>query len=162
MRQSGNRGSIIAGLVATVREFAQTNRGEITRFLKFAVVGTIGAVVDFGILNLGIQVFGLAKWLANTFSFSAAVVSNFTWNRFWTYPESRSEPLLRQLGQFALVNLVGYAINQVVFLSLDRYVFAEWGVWGYNVSKAIAIGVVLFWNFGVNRVWTYASIKRCS
>jgi len=30
---------------------------------------------------------------------------------------------------------------------------------GYNVAKAIAIIVVLFWNFGVNRVWTYRGIK---
>ena len=29
-----------------------TDRQERTRFLKFMVVGTIGAIVDFGILNL--------------------------------------------------------------------------------------------------------------
>jgi len=149
--------------VGTLRSAYQslaTNRpSERARFGKFLVVGLIGSIVDFGLLNLGIQVFGLAKWLANTISFSAAVLSNFTWNRFWTYPESRSEPVARQLGQFALVNVAGYAINQAVFLSLDHYVFQDWGTLGYNVSKAVAIGVVLFWNFGVNRIWTYGKIK---
>lgn len=135
------------------------NRVEIKRFFKFSVVGAIGALVDFSVLNLGVQVFLLAKWLANTFSFSAAVLSNFVWNRLWTYPESREERLLPQLGQFLLVNVVGYAINQAIFLSLDRYLFAGWGAWGYNLAKAIAIGVVLFWNFGVNRVWTYRNVK---
>jgi putative flippase GtrA len=134
-------------------------RSELVRFLKFSVVGAIGALVDFGVLNLGIQVFGLAKWLANTFSFSAAVLSNFAWNRLWTYPESRDEPFAPQLGQFLLVNLVGYGINQAIFLSLDHYVFEPWGAWGYNLSKAIAIGVVLFWNYGINRIWTYRSIR---
>jgi len=142
-----------------VRTLLVDNRKEVTRFLKFAVVGAIGALIDFGVLNLGIQVFGLAKWLANTFSFTAAVVSNFTWNRLWTYPESREEPLGAQLAQFFLVNLGGYVINQVIFLSLDRFVFSAWGTWGYNISKAIAIGVVLFWNYGVNRLWTYRNIK---
>jgi putative flippase GtrA len=146
-------------LAARAKSFSQTNRAEIIRFLKFAVVGAIGAVVDFSILNLGIQVFHLAKWLANTFSFSAAVLSNFTWNRFWTYPESRLQSFLPQLGQFLLVNLAGYGINQVVFLSLDHYVFSPWGTWGYNLSKAIAIGVVLFWNFFINRIWTYREVK---
>ena len=103
--------------------------------------------------------FDLAKWLANTFSFSAAVLSNFTWNRLWTFPESRSRAIAPQLGQFLLVNLVGYGINQAIFLSLDHYVFADWGAWGYNLSKAIAIGVVLFWNFGINRIWTYKGIR---
>ncbi len=145
-------------VVSAVKSW-KVNRTEAMRFLKFGIVGTIGAVVDFSVLNLGIQVFGLEKWLANTFSFSAAVLSNFTWNRLWTFPESKSQPLLRQLLQFFAVNLVGYVINQVIFLSLDRWVFGSWGVWGYNLSKALAIGVVLFWNFGVNRVWTYREIK---
>lgn len=145
--------------VSRVRALLRDNRAEVVRFAKFGVVGAIGSVVDFSILNLGIQAFGLAKWLANTFSFSAAVLSNFTWNRLWTYPESRKERFLPQLGQFLLVNLAGYGINQAVFLSLDRYVFSSWGAWGYNISKAIAIGVVWFWNYGVNRVWTYRKVK---
>jgi len=146
-------------LVDTIRTVAKERRVELIRFVKFAIVGAIGACVDFAILNLCIQVFGMPKWLANTFSFFTAVLSNFTWNRLWTYPESRSEPLAPQLGQFFLVNLVGYGINQAIFLSLDAYVFSGWGVWGYNISKAIAIGVVLFWNYGINRIWTYRKIK---
>jgi len=146
-------------LVTRLKSIAVDNRAEIKRFAKFGVVGIIGSVVDFSILNLCIQAFGMAKWLANTFSFAAAVISNFTWNRLWTFPESRSKPLLPQLGQFFVVNLGGYVINQVIFLSLDHYVFAPWGAWGYNISKAIAIGVVLFWNFGINRIWTYKEIR---
>lgn len=149
----------MGSLVSKARAYAQANPAEVKRFAKFATVGAIGAVVDFGILNLGIQFFGLEKWLANVFSFTAAVISNFTWNRLWTYPESRAQPLLSQLGQFGLVNLVGLGINEVIFLSLDHYVFGSWGKWGYNVSKAIAIGVVLFWNFFINRIWTYRKIK---
>ena len=33
------------------------NNKEVTRFLRFAVVGTIGAVVDFGVFNLLSSVF---------------------------------------------------------------------------------------------------------
>lgn len=147
------------GIPARITDLWRDRRPEIVRFLKFCVVGAIGAVVDFTLLNLGIQVLGLAKWLANTFSFFAAVLSNFTWNRLWTYPETRGEPIAPQLGQFLLVNVAGYLINQAIFLSLDRFVFTDWGVLGYNLAKAIAIGVVLFWNYGVNRVWTYRKVK---
>lgn len=141
-------------------ELAQTNRKEFIRFIKFAIVGTSGAVVDFGVLNLLHLVFGFSKFWANTCSFTLAVINNFTWNRLWTFPESRERPLRSQLAQFALVNVAGLAINQVVFLSLDRYVFEPLlGPLGYNVAKAIAIIVVLFWNFGVNRIWTYRGIK---
>ncbi len=142
-----------------IRLLLNNNRAEVIRFGKFSVVGTIGAVVDFSLLNLGILLLGLPLWLANTFSFFAAVLSNFFWNRHWTYPETRGDRIGPQLGQFLLVNVAGYLINQAIFLSLSHYVFIDWGAWGYNLAKAIAIGVVLFWNFGVNRIWTYGKVK---
>jgi len=146
-------------LVSTFVARAKSQRAEFLRFAKFAIVGTIGAVVDYSVLNLGVQVFTLPLLLANAISFTVAVLSNFTWNRLWTYPESRSEPLLPQLGQFALVNLAGLGINELILFSLNPYVSRLWPRWGYNISKAVAIGVVLFWNFGINRIWTYRKIK---
>lgn len=133
-------------------------RKEVGRFLRFLVVGAVGTVVDFGTLNLLIQLFGFPKVWANTCSFSAAVCSNFLWNRLWTYPETRSDPILPQLTQFILVNIVGLGINQAIFLSLDYWLFTGWGPLGYNLAKAIATGVVLFWNFGANRLWTYRHV----
>jgi len=132
---------------------------EIARFVKFATVGAFGALVDFGVLNLLILAFGFSKFWANTCSFSAAVLSNFIWNRFWTFPESRRERFLPQLIQFVLVSIGGYIINQTIFLGLDSLIFHIWGTLGYNIAKAIAILVVLFWNFGINRIWTYRKIK---
>jgi putative flippase GtrA len=135
-----------------------SNRKEAVRFAKFAAVGAIGTVVDFSVLNLLILGFGLSMFWANTCSFSAAVISNFIWNRLWTFPESREKSLVPQLVQFSLVSTGGYVINQVIFLGLDSLIFHNWGALGYNVAKAIAIIVVLFWNFGMNRAWTYRGI----
>ena len=155
---------------------ASANSKEITRFLKFAVVGTLGAAIDFGGLNLLILNFGFSKVLANTCSFTAAVLSNFIWNRLWTFPESRDRPIVPQLAQFVLVNIGGLLLNQAIFLSLDAFVLGEAGALAapmatlalniglahyklaYNLSKAIATIIVLFWNFGANRLWTYRGI----
>ena len=48
-----------------------------------------------------------------------------------------------------------------MLLVLDQYIFQNFlsERLSYNVAKAFAIGVVLFWNFGVNRVWTYRGIE---
>lgn len=135
------------------------NRRELVRFAKFATVGIIGTVVDFSVLNVLILSFGLSKFWANTGSFAAAVISNFIWNRLWTFPESRERSLVPQLVQFALVSLGGYVINQLIFLGLDSLFLHAWGTLGYNLAKAIATVVVLFWNFGINRVWTYRGIE---
>ncbi len=156
--------------------FARANSKEITRFLKFSVVGTLGAVIDFGTLNLLILVFGFSKVLANTCSFTIAVFSNFIWNRLWTFPEARDRPIIPQLGQFFLVNIGGLLLNQAIFLSLDAWVLGEAGALAaptatlalgiglahyklaYNLSKAVATIIVLFWNFGANRLWTFRGI----
>lgn len=136
------------------------NQGELTRFLKFAAVGGVGALVDFGVLNLLVLGLGIPKEYANIVSVSCAIVSNFTWNRLWTYPESRERPLHTQFGKFAIVNLIGLGINQLVFLGSDALIFDAMfpHPLDYNVAKATAIAVVLFWNFFVNRKWTYRGI----
>lgn len=154
-----------------------TNPKKIERFIKFAIVGTIGAVVDFAVLNvmkLAFEAMGLGEgWnasasprqiqlvAANIISFSAAVLSNFTWNRLWTFPESRERPLGTQLLQFTIVNITGLLINTLILVGLDQYVLQHVlpARLSYNVAKAIAICVVLFWNFGMNLIWTYRGIE---
>jgi putative flippase GtrA len=139
---------------------------ETERFIKFAVVGTIGFVVDFGTLSLLIEVFGLPTLLANTFSFSAAVTSNFLWNRYWTYPDSRSKGLMAQLGQFTLVNVVGLGINSFILWALEpafNFLLETTHLTllagrGYIPAKMVATITVLFWNFFINRYWTYNDV----
>lgn len=133
---------------------------EITRFLKFAIVGAIGMVVDLAVLTFGREVLGLSLSLAVGLGFTVAVISNFTWNRLWTFPESRTRPIATQLGQFAVINLIGLALNELIVLGLHP-LFGEVLVDppAYLAAKVIAIGVVLFWNYGANRIWTYRGIR---
>ncbi len=156
-------------LTARLLDAARANRKEIGRFLKFSVVGTIGALVDFGTLYLLHIVFGLPILISNTCSFSAAVLSNFIWNRYWTYPDSRSKPIRAQLLQFFAVNVIGWGINTGILLLLRSPCASVTGgllaletetayKLGYNLAKAIATGVVLFWNFFINRIWTYSDV----
>lgn len=156
--------SVVAGWIGN-------NRKELERFLKFAVVGTVGAFVDFGTLYLLHRVLRWPLVLSNTLSFTCAVLSNFIWNRLWTYPDSRSKPLTSQLSQFFVVNLLGWAINTGILkllaaplteLALGVAVTsdAEFAyTLGYNGAKAVATGVVMFWNFFINRIWTYNDVE---
>jgi putative flippase GtrA len=164
-------------LVGSLWDSLVRNPKRIERFVKFAIVGTIGAIVDFSIFNLMKLLFeavGFAEgWsvsastrqiqlaAANTISFSAAVLSNFTWNRLWTFPESRERPLGTQLVQFTIVNITGLLINTLILVGLDQYLLQDIfpARVSYNIAKAIAICVVLFWNFGMNLIWTYRGIE---
>jgi putative flippase GtrA len=145
--------------LAKLLDFVYNNSKEMDRFIKFAIVGTVGAGVDFSILNLMHKVFTWSLLASNSLSFTCAVLSNFTWNRLWTFPESRERPIRTQLSQFALVNVIGLGINNLVLINLAA-LFSRFipDPFDYNLAKAIAIIIVLFWNFGINRIWTYRGI----
>jgi len=148
-----------------------TNPQERTRFFRFLFVGTFGAVVDFGMFNLQVLAFKLNPVLASAISFISAIISNFLWNRYWTYPDSRSKSIRAQLAMFALVSGMGLVIRIPLFafleprmidlsarilpagLSLDP-TFA-----GHNFALAVSVLVVMMWNFFANRYWTYNDVQ---
>ncbi len=157
---------------------------ELERFLKFATVGIIGAIIDFGVLNL-LQATILHPEephvttkvaLATGTAFVSAVASNFMWNRYWTYPDSRSRSVQRQLVQFFIVNTAGLAFRLVWV----RVMFGPFGALGAdiitglggasltnavqvrlgtNIAQFFAVWMVMVWNFFVNRYWTYSDVE---
>ena len=158
---------------------------EVERFLKFATVGIIGAIIDFGVLNLlqatvlrpaGSHV-GLKVALATGTAFVSAVSSNFTWNRYWTYPDSRSRPIHQQWVQFFLVSLAGLTFRLVwvrtLYTPLGNFgvdALQQLGLIGAvsatttkrvgtNFAQFFAVWIVMVWNFFVNRYWTYNDVE---
>jgi putative flippase GtrA len=147
------------------------NSRERSRFLRFAFVGLLGAVVDFGVSNLLIKLCNTRLVLAGTISFIAAILSNFIWNRYWTYPDSRSKPISRQLVQFALISLLGLGIRLPILyfiepllkslaieLNLQILPWLDAKTLADNFTLAIAVVIVMFWNFFANRYWTYNDV----
>ena len=143
---------------------------ERTRFLKFAVVGAVGSVIDFGVMNLLTRGLSMKLVYAGTISFICAVINNFTGNRYWTYPESRSRHILHQLGMFFVVNAIGIAIRipilhflepplEGVFTNMQSLSSISPEFAAKNATLAIAIGIVMLWNFFVNRYWTYNDVE---
>jgi len=146
-----------------------SNPKERERFLKFAVVGVFGAVIDFGIMNLLTQVAHMPLVIAGTISFVCAIISNFIWNRFWTYPESRSRSIFQQLFMFFVVNVAGVLIRIPILRFIEAPMLAiirslgwnmplESGFLAKNFTLALAVGIVMLWNFFVNRYWTYNDV----
>jgi len=170
------------------------NPKEVKRFIKFLVVGGIGFVVDFGIFNLLLNPmnalvmpgtwfydlllqFGFSDYfithlgptIASAISFVAAVCSNFLWNRYWTYPDSRSRSRRRQFTMFFIVSAIGVLIRIPIVFFMTPVFRSLVGSVGLlqayttrladNLSLAVAVLVVLFWNFFANRHWTYNDVE---
>jgi putative flippase GtrA len=147
-----------------------TANRERVRFLKFATVGALGALIDFVVMNMLTHFFHLRLVYAGSISFICAVISNFILNRFWTYPDSRSRHFLHQLGMFFLVNAAGIAfripilhyIEPPMATAFERIAHLSDGtaqLLARNATLAFAIGIVMIWNFFINRYWTYNDVE---
>lgn len=122
------------------------------RFLRFAVVGLSGVVVDMGLLFLlsDPTMLGWGLTRSKLIAAETAIVNNFLWNDAWTFGDMSAHqqgfrPRLRRFGKFQLICLAGVALNTVLlnlqfnFLHMNRY-----------VANAVAIAAVTGWNFWLN------------
>ncbi|MCA9887845.1 MAG: GtrA family protein [Anaerolineae bacterium] len=178
--------SLIRGVA---RRVGGSRAREVERFIKFAIVGTIGFIVDFGTLNIlqatilppvnaSGEDLGINVAIATTISFFAAVTSNFIWNRLWTYPDSRSSSIRKQLSRFTVVSISGWLVRStwitLAYLPIGTLLYPMLGSIslfdgmspeeatakiGTNVALFIGVFVVMIWNFFANRYWTYGDVS---
>jgi len=147
-------------------DFKNNNPKEFARFGKFLVVGLIGFVIDFGTSNI-LKRLGVQAEVAQAISFSVATLSNFAFNYFWIYPEAKNANVAKKIGQFLIVSVVGLLIRTPIFslvYFLDQPVVNGLNLnhfpidLAFNGALATAVVVLLFWNFFVNRFWTYRDV----
>ena len=137
------------------------NPTELTRFIKFAIVGAIGMVVDLTVLTFSKEILGAAVDTGSGVRVQHRGDQQLHAQSLLDVSRKPQRgPIASQLVQFTVVNLIGLAINEVIVLGLHP-IFS--GVlndpFAYLTAKVIAIGVVLFWNYGANRAWTYKGIQ---
>ncbi len=119
---------------------------------KFGLVGLTNVAVDFSIYFFltGISIFWQEYYLAANFvSFVIAVTWSFFINKYWTFKhQAKGAP--RQYVKFFIVSFVGLLLAEsILYLTVD--VFKKTDVYG----KVSAIFIVYFWNFFINKYWTF-------
>lgn len=120
------------------------------KFLKFCVVGFSGTAIDFGLTWLCKEIFKIPKFLANAIGFVVAATSNYILNRTWTWG-STNEQVGVEYVKFFAVSLIGLGLNTLIL-----YIFNEKLKLNFYLSKVIATGVVMLWNFFANNFFTFA------
>lgn len=133
------------------------SRPYIAQFIKFAIIGTVNTFVDFGIY------FGLTRssifwekhylW-ANFIAFVVAASSSYIFNKNWTFRDTNKKIRI-QYSKFILVSAIGLTINETILF----FLVTKAGLHDL-MAKVLAIGVVLFWNFTINKLWTFRPEKQ--
>lgn len=132
----------------------------IFRIIKFALVGLLNTLLDFGILNLLSYLTkiyaGVGLVLFNTISFLVANLNSFFWNRTWTFKVKEGNGKI-EFFKFFGVSLGGLAVNTLVLLiSLEilEIIFPEMSLQiAENIAKLVAVLFSKFWNyFGYKKI----------
>lgn len=125
------------------------------QFLKFGVVGVVATLLDYGILMVLFQLCSIDPVLAGGISFSVSLVFNYLASMRFVF--ARKEDLSRkaEFAIFVVLSLVGLAINQLV-MWVGVSVLGD-GALAVTVSKAVATGVVMVWNFLSRKKWLEAN-----
>ncbi len=141
--------------------FFRMTRGGLT-FVKFAIVGFSGTIVDFLFYKLFIAGLGLPPATAKAFSSEIGVINNFTFNNFWTFRARKTKTnVFQKFIIYNLVSLGGIAIA-VVIVKFLHSVYGD-GVFHfgplqfeYNTLYFLAtIPPVMVWNFTINHLVTW-------
>ena len=136
----------------------------LAKYLKFAFIGGIGAVINLAVLWLSVEVFFVNYLWAATLAFVIADTNNFIWNRLWTF---RSKGKLHhQYPQFLLVSMDGLMLNLILLKTLVEDVMPAVGIGEDRASlylvfsQIIAIFIVSLFNFAANSIWTFSADTR--
>jgi len=94
--------------------------------------------------NLGLT----ADYTANGLGFVVSVVSNYYFNRRWTFRSTGR--VATEFAKFLTVSVVAYGVNLGIF-TIAHTVFDLRG----NLSQLIAIACVMPVNFIANKLWSF-------
>ena len=114
---------------------------------KFCIVGGSGYVVNLAVYS-ALVLSGVHYLVAAVCSFLVAVTNNYTWNRLWTFRHQRGH-LVYQGFRFLIVSTIALVgnltfLSALVFLGVPKI-----------PAQAIAIVLVMPWNFVANKLWSF-------
>ena len=118
-------------------------------FIKYALVGVVGLVVDMGFFYVFYEVSHINYILSNIMSSSLAVVNNFILNSIFTF-KVRDKLLYRFISFFSIA-LAGMAVSSgMLAVMIDGMHMNS------MVSKAIAVFFVAMIQYYVNKKLTFS------
>ena len=132
------------------------------RFMKFGTVGFSGTIINITMLYINEEfIFQqiVSKETRLHLSLSGAIfvatLSNFLWNRRWTWDDRKGKAkhgFFVQLGQYFLASGLAICIQYVFTILFARFTH-------YLVANIIAVVIAAVFTYLVNDVWTFAVRK---
>lgn len=118
------------------------------QFMKFGVVGALAFVIDYGLLALLTELFGMNYLLSATISFTASVVFNYAASMRYVFTHKEGMSRRREFVIFVVLSAIGLLINNACMWAGVELLGVH-----YLLTKIVATAVVMVWNFVTRKIF---------
>jgi putative flippase GtrA len=128
-------------------------RNDIRQFVMFCIGGTIGFIVDSGVLQLLVVGLSWDRYSGRVISFLVAATATWTFNRHFTFRGPRRHSLHGEWVRYVFAMSGGFICNFVAysalvyFFNLDK----QWLILAVAAGSIAGLGV----NYMASRYWVY-------
>ena len=119
------------------------------QLLRFSVVGTSGYLLNLGIFAVCLHFVGIDYRLSSVIAYVLSGISNFWWNRHWTFDARHEHPIF-QGTRFFVVSLLAYGFTYIVLVTL----VSDVGVVKV-MAQAIAVAAATPFSFLGQKLWSF-------
>lgn len=116
------------------------------QLFRYTLVGGTAFLLDFSALFLMTRFLGIHYLMSAALAFTLGVVTNYLLSITWVFSIHRLENRVAEFGIFALIGVVGLALNEIFM-----WFFTERVGLYYLLSKIGAAFFVYLWNFLARR-----------
>lgn len=121
---------------------------------KFLLIGAFFALIDLGILDFLMKIFGITEGIAYsifvTASFIIVTSIKYLGDKFWAFEKMEKEKIGVEFGQFFVITLISGGIHIIIASIIVNTVGPQFGassfIWA-NIGKILGIAVASIWNF---------------
>jgi putative flippase GtrA len=118
---------------------------------KFGIVGVIATVIDYGILMLLSQAFGMNPVIAAGISFCVSLVFNYMASMRFVFSHREDMSKGREFAIFIVLSAIGLALNEAIMhVGVAMLGTSALAV---TIEKCVATGIVMVWNFVSRKKW---------
>ena len=119
--------------------------------MKFGVVGAIAFVIDYGLLALLTEVFGIHYLVSATVSFTVSVIFNYLASMRFVFTHRDDLSKRREFVIFVILSVIGLGINELVMVIGTNALGTS--PFSITVTKVAATAIVMVWNFFSRKKW---------
>lgn len=126
----------------------RTMRHIALQFIRYLAVGGVAFLVDYFFLNLCLHI-GLHYLIGTVIGFIAGLATNYSLCVLWVWRGTKARTM-RDIFVFTLIGIGGLALTALLmWISVDHFQIDP------RIAKAVIAGIVLFWNFGLRRIFVF-------